>query len=53
MEVCEEVIRQPGLIASIEVAEAVKVITGQGQVIRNGFIHIDTLNNDYELISFE
>lgn len=40
----------PALIASIQVAEAVKYITGKGDLIRPGFLHIDLLNNDFEKI---
>lgn len=42
----------PALIASIQVAEAVKYITGKGDLIRHGFMHIDCLNNDFEKIDF-
>ncbi len=43
----------PALIASMQVAEAVKVLTGHGEIIRNGFLHIDTLNNDYEFFKLD
>ncbi len=42
----------PALIASIQVAEAVKYITGKGDLIRHGFLHVDLLNNDFEKIEF-
>lgn len=39
----------PGAIASFEVAEVIKLIIGRGEPIRNGFLHIDLLDNEYEI----
>lgn len=40
----------PGLVASIQVSEAVKVMLGRGNVLRKELLYIDTLNQDYEKI---
>lgn len=38
----------PGLIASLQVAEAIKWVTGQGELIRYGFLHCDLHTMDFE-----
>lgn len=39
----------PALVASIEVAEAVKVLLGRGEILRNKLLTIDLLNQEYEI----
>lgn len=39
----------PALVASVEVSEALKVLLGRGDVLRNKFLYIDLLNNDFEV----
>lgn len=39
----------PAAIASFEVAEAIKLLLGKGDLIRNGFLHIDMLENEHEI----
>lgn len=40
----------PGLVASIQVSEAVKVMLERGKVLRKELLYIDTLNQEYEKI---
>jgi molybdopterin/thiamine biosynthesis adenylyltransferase len=40
----------PALVASIQVAEVVKFFTGKGRLLRNRFLMIDTLEQNYEII---
>lgn len=40
----------PALIASIQVSEVVKLITGKGDLLRNAFMHIDLLCNEFQVI---
>jgi molybdopterin/thiamine biosynthesis adenylyltransferase len=39
----------PALVASIEVSEAVKVLLGRGDLLRNKFLHIDLFSNEFEV----
>lgn len=39
----------PALIASIEVSEVVKILTGKGQLLRNRFLMINLLDQEYEV----
>lgn len=39
----------PALVASIEVSEVVKILTGKGQLLRNRFLMINTLDQEYEV----
>lgn len=39
----------PALVASIQVAEVVKIFTGKGRLLRNRFLMIDTLEQEYEI----
>ncbi len=39
----------PAMVASIEVAEAVKVLLGRGEILRNKLLTIDLLNQEYEI----
>ena len=39
----------PAMIASIEVAEAVKVLLGRGELLRNKLLTVDLLNQEYEI----
>jgi molybdopterin/thiamine biosynthesis adenylyltransferase len=39
----------PAMIASIEVAEAIKVLLGRGEILRNKLLTIDLLNQEYEI----
>jgi molybdopterin/thiamine biosynthesis adenylyltransferase len=41
----------PALIASIEVAEALKVLLGRGEILRKKLLTIDLLNQEYEIFS--
>ncbi len=40
----------PAVVASIEVAEVVKVLLGRGNLLRNKLLTIDLLDHDYELV---
>lgn len=40
----------PALVASIQVAEAVKIMIRRGDLLRNKVLHINLLDQDYELI---
>lgn len=40
----------PALIASVQVSEAVKILLGRPDVLRNALLTIDLLNNSYEII---
>jgi len=39
----------PALVASIQVSEVVKILTGKGKVLHNRFMVIDTLEQEYEV----
>jgi molybdopterin-synthase adenylyltransferase len=41
----------PALIASIEVAEGIKVLLGREGILRNKLLTIDLLNQEYEVLS--
>lgn len=41
----------PALVASIEVSEVVKILTGKGQLLRNRFLMINTLDQEYEVFT--
>jgi molybdopterin/thiamine biosynthesis adenylyltransferase len=41
----------PAVIASIQVAEAVKVLLGREGILRNKLLSIDLLNQEYEVFS--
>lgn len=41
----------PALIASIEVAEALKVLLGRGELLRRKLLTIDLLNQEYEIFN--
>jgi molybdopterin/thiamine biosynthesis adenylyltransferase len=43
----------PALIASIQVAEAVKVLIGRGEVLRKTLLYIDTLHQEYEKVQLD
>lgn len=40
----------PTLISSIQVSEAVKVLIGRGELLRNKLLFIDTLNHEYNTL---
>lgn len=40
----------PALIASIQVSEAVKILIGRGELLRNKLLHIDLLEQEYEIL---
>lgn len=42
----------PGVIASMQVSEAIKVILNKKNYLRNKLLYIDLLNNEYEIIEF-
>ncbi len=42
----------PALVASIEVAEILKILTQKGELLRNKLLVINTFNNDYQVIEF-
>ncbi len=39
----------PALVASIQVAEVLKILTGRGELLRNRFLMINTLDQEYEV----
>ncbi len=41
----------PALVAALEVEEAIKILAGTGDPVRNGFLFLDTQHNTYEFIS--
>lgn len=41
----------PGLIASIEVSEVVKILIKRGDLLRNKLLFINTLDQDYEVLN--
>ena len=41
-----------GLVASLQVSEAVKVLTGEGTPIRNRVLFIDLASNEFEFLDF-
>jgi molybdopterin/thiamine biosynthesis adenylyltransferase len=43
----------PPLIASIQVAEAIKIIIKRGELLRKKVLFIDVLNNVFDLVNFE
>jgi molybdopterin-synthase adenylyltransferase len=40
----------PALVASIQVSEVVKILTGKGNLLRNRFMMINTLDQEYDII---
>jgi molybdopterin-synthase adenylyltransferase len=40
----------PALVASIQVSEVVKILTGKGTLLRNRFMMINTLHQEYDII---
>lgn len=40
----------PALVASIQSSEAIKVLLGKGEILRNRLLMLDLLNHDYEII---
>lgn len=42
----------PALLASLQVAEVVKIILGKKDILRHKLLYIDLLSNDFELIQF-
>lgn len=42
----------PAVIASIEVSEVVKVLLDKGELLRNGMLFVNLLNQEYERIDF-
>lgn len=42
----------PAVIAGFQVAEAIKVLTGKGELIRNKMLFVDMLNNQFQMIEF-
>ncbi len=43
----------PALVASIQVSEVIKILSGSGIPLRNCLLTIDLLNNKYDIIKFE
>ena len=41
----------PALVASIEVSEVLKILTGKGELLRNRFLMINTLDQEYEIFA--
>lgn len=41
----------PALVASIEVAEALKVLLGRGEILQNRLLTIDLFNQEYEIFN--
>lgn len=42
----------PGIIAGVEVSEAIKVLLNKGDCLSKKVLYIDLLNNEYEIIEF-
>lgn len=42
----------PATIASIQAAEVVKLLTGQGTILRNKLLYIDLVEHEYQIIDF-
>ena len=43
----------PGLVASIQVSEVVKLIIGRGEILRNKLLIIDLLEQEYEVVELK
>lgn len=41
----------PALVASIQVSEVLKILTGKGELLRNRFLMINTLDQEYEIFT--
>lgn len=41
----------PALVASIQVSETIKYLLGKGDLLTKGFLHMDLLTNEIEIIS--
>ncbi|MBI9102505.1 MAG: HesA/MoeB/ThiF family protein [Spirochaetales bacterium] len=41
----------PALVASIQIAEALKVLLGKGDILRHKLLYIDTLNHEYNVLN--
>lgn len=42
----------PQVISAIQCSEALKLLTGKGELLRGALLHIDLLYNDFEIIRF-
>lgn len=42
----------PAIVAGLQVAEVVKIITGKGDLLKNKFLMINTLENEFETFDF-
>lgn len=42
----------PQLVAAVQSCEALKILAGRDNVLRNAMLHIDMLNNSYDVIEF-
>ncbi|MFO7897006.1 MAG: hypothetical protein R6U84_08740 [Candidatus Cloacimonadales bacterium] len=42
----------PALLAALQVSEAVKILLGKKDVLRNKLLYIDLLTNDFEMLEF-
>lgn len=42
----------PQLVAAVQCCEALKILAGRDNVLRNAMLHIDMLNNSYDVIKF-
>jgi molybdopterin-synthase adenylyltransferase len=40
----------PALVASIQVSEVLKILTGKGKLLRNRFMMINTLDQEFDVI---
>ncbi len=43
----------PALIASIEVSEAIKIMTGKGDQLRGKILYVNLLNNEFNIVSIQ
>jgi molybdopterin/thiamine biosynthesis adenylyltransferase len=43
----------PACIASIQVSEAIKLLTNKGEVLRNKFLFMNLLDNEYEIFTLQ
>lgn len=43
----------PALVAAVQVSEAIKILIGRGELLRNRVLYIDLLNHDYLLVDLK
>ena len=40
----------PALVASLQVSQVIKLLLGRGEIVKNGILHIDLLENEFEFV---